>query len=158
MLTHARKEATISPQKSRPTAEFCRKLKKNRQLLLLMTLQLQQDFLLMFCLVEKYFDYFREEKLWLWLKCATTIRGWLWYGKERIFCLLLTLFLLFLVGGIFGTLRVSTSHGGSCNYSSSSVALFNTHWQKCLTRITILSYKARFLILDSWAFISVSYI
>ena len=56
MLTHARKEATISPQKSRPTAEFCRKLKKNRQLLLLMTLQLQQDFLLMFCLVEKYFD------------------------------------------------------------------------------------------------------
>lgn len=59
MLTHARKEATIFPQKSRPTAEFCRKLKKNRQLLLLMTLQLQQDFLLMFCLVEKYFDYFR---------------------------------------------------------------------------------------------------
>ena len=42
MLTHARKEATISPQKSRPTAEACRKLKKNRQLLLLMTLQLHQ--------------------------------------------------------------------------------------------------------------------
>ena len=58
-----RKQLFLLKKADLPTAEFCRKLKKNRQLLLLlMTLQLvnsNKHFLLMFCLAGKYFDYFR---------------------------------------------------------------------------------------------------